>query len=441
MNTNGHQADLKYARRQKANLQPDTNRLPPHDLTAEQGVLGCILLSPACLIECEGAFSGQEGMFYDEKHQAIYKAMKAVEAGLDLVTLQAKLKDLGELEAIGGLSYLLSLPDATPSAANLDYYLAILKNKFIARKMLQACAQAVGMVYENEQSSELLDAFRSKINEVDDMLQTKDAKPARAVLNKCINRYEQMLMGNDQGLFTGFVAIDANGGLYPGEMVLVCGPTGYGKSTLALNLMHHSLKSQIPTAVFSFEMSDQAWMDRLLSLDLNIDRRAFRSKDRFNQGVLEKITKNVSKLSKLPLWVCDSPVSTVEDIRRTVKHLAAKNGVRLVVVDYAQIVTPPKSIDSREQQVAYIGRSLRSIAQETNAVILVLSQLNDEGKVRESRALLHECHMCMTLQSRDEKLWVTCTKGRDTMFPDFPLDFDPLFCRMTQSSQVGQETI
>lgn len=436
--------DLRQSRRRKAALSdPSTpDRLPPHSIEAEQGVLGCILLSPNdCIGHCILKFTSGPEVFYDLRHRAAYEVlldMHGRNAAIDLITVQQELKDRNQLESVGGLAYLASLPDTVPSAANLDYYVEIVREKHVLREMITACTDVVSRAYDHQgEVDTLLDEVERDILRISgNRVKILEAKPARDVLSQCVDRYERMVLGEESGINTGFVAIDANGGLFPGEMVLLCGPTGKGKSTLALNIIHATLTARIPTSIFSFEMSAGAWMDRLLALDLSIDRRAFRSRSRFNDGVLLRIAANTARIAAMPLWVCDDTQSTVDDLRRVIKQLVSRNGLKVVVVDYAQIVPPPKAVDSREQQVAYIGRSLRAIAQETNTVMIVLSQLNDEGKVRESRALLHECHLCMTLQDRDGRLWINCTKGRDMQFPDFPVNFDPLFCRITQASQI-----
>lgn len=416
-----------------------TETLPPHDSLNEQAALGCVLLDSSALDVLLSSVGNTDDFFYELRHRIILSAFRRIlEAARPISALAVitELRAMGELEAVGGMAYISSLPEATPSAAHLPYCLDVLRKKFVARRMIAACTEAIGAAYKDDtDSAELLESFKDNIATAEGSIKGHDVKPIKDILGRCVDRYERMLAGEEAGLATGFFKIDAAGGLAQGELVLLCGTTGLGKSTLALNILHTNLKNGVPCALFSFEMSDEAWMDRLLSLDLSIDRSAFRSKDRFNNGVMQKLASAIPRLSKLPLWISDDTMATVDDMRRTIKKMVERSGIRMVVVDYAQIVSPPKSVESREQQVAYIGRTLRSIAQETKVVMIVLSQLNDDGKVRESRALLHEAHVCITLQQREERLWVALTKGRDMNFQDFPVDFHPLNCKITQAEQ------
>jgi len=417
------------------------DRLPPHDIANEAASIGCALIDPSCLDVLLSA-AKEPDFFYDLRHRTIIETLKTLQQAfkpVSVLSLVTELNGAQLMEQAGGMAYIATLPDATPSASHLDYSISKLRQKFIARRMIAACTEACAQAYEHQgEAEDLIESFREKVVEAGTLIEAKEAKPVKEILKRCIDRYERLIAGEDAGVPTGFTAIDANGGMFPGELILVCGQTGLGKSTFGLNLIHASLKADLPCALFSLEMSDEAWMDRLLSLYLAIDRRAFRSRSMFTNSVLTRITTNTSRIAKLPLWVSDDAQSTIDDIRRIVKALCERNRVRLIIVDYAQIVTPPKFIESREQQVAYIGRSLRALAQETRTVFIVLSQLNDEGKVRESRALLHECHMCIKLEERDNRIWAICAKGRDTMFPTFPIDFDPLTCKMQQATQANE---
>lgn len=419
----------------------DLDRVPPHDPQNEAAAIGCALLDSSCVDVLLGT-AKEPDFFFDLRHRTMLEVIRSLQTSfkpVNMLTVTTELNDSKRMDMAGGLPYVATMPDATPNAAHLDYALDKLRQKFIARRMIAACTEAVAQAYEHTgEADELIESFHNKVSEAGRLIEAREAKPAKEILRRCIDRYERIIAGEELGIATGFSAIDMQGGFQPGELVIVAGSTGMGKSTLALNLVHAAMRAGVGVGLFSLEMTDEAWMDRLLSLDLELDRRTFRSRSMFTEGVLRRIASNTPRLGKLPLWVCDDAQSTVEDIRRIAKVIIQRNHVRLLVVDYAQIVTPPKFIDSREQQVAYIGRSLRALAQETRAVVIVLSQLNDEGKIRESRALLHEAHLCLMMAEDSGRLWVRCAKGRDMQFPAFPVDFDPLKCRITQASQTDE---
>ena len=420
-------------RQEKANLGTPEDRLPPHDVRNEMAVLGCILHDNACFQTVVGSVKDSASLFYDLRCREAFEAMQRLHASTSPISTVSLYTEIGPT---ANLPFIAELMDASPSAAHLEYSLDRVRSAFVARKVIAACAGAIAEAFSSGGGEDVMTALSARIAETQQLLETKAAKPVGVVLRRCIDRYERMTLGPAQGLPTGFLSVDTIGGLTPGELILICGQTGLGKSTLALNILHSCVRIGIPAAVFSLEMSDEAWLDRLISLDLGIDRRAFRSKEHFTQGVLDRVAANVPRLGKLPLWLVDDPGIGSQEIARIAEALVSANGVRLVVIDYAQLVEPDASKDNREQQVAAIGRAARQMAQRLKVVCLMLSQLNDEGKVRESRALLHEAHMAITLTERDNGLWIVCSKGRDVQFNDFPVSFDALRCRLTQQSPV-----
>lgn len=427
-----------------ADISPtEDESLPPHSDAAEAGVLGCVLLSPLESMDVIASAGIGSDWFYDLRHRTVYNNITALhEAGtaIDAVTVTTRLLDRKEMADAGGLVYLTSLPDSTPSAANIAHYIDILRSKFAGRKLIQLAAKLKSDVYTSVNIQALVDESYRGFDEIAQIYVATDkakVKPIREVLVTSADRYERLLAGDRRGIQTGFVPIDAVGGFAPGEMVLIAGETKIGKSTFALNLLHGALKSGTKVAVFSLEMNDQAWCDRLLSLDLEIDRRAFRVSSYMTAAVIQKVADNLCRIGRYPLWVCDDAAIKTSEIERVLTKLSLSEGIEMFVVDYAQLVSPNDERDSREQQVAKIGRNIRRICQKQGLVALVLSQLNDEGKVRESRALLHECHLGFVMEEREGDLWIRQAAGRDVAVPDFPVEFDGTICRIRQKSQMN----
>lgn len=422
---------------------PEEENLPPHSDAAEAGVLGCILLSPQAAMDAIAAAGVQAEWFFDLRHRTVYENFAALhEAGtaIDTVTVTARLLDNDEMGDAGGLVYFTSLPDATPSAENIAHYIDILRTKFAGRKLIQLAVKLKSDIYKSTDLKEVIEQTYQSFDTIAHAYVIREKakmKHISEIVGVAIERYERLLAGERRGIQTGFVPIDAVGGFVPGEMVLIAGETKIGKSTLALNFLHGALRTGTKVAVFSLEMSDQAWNDRLLSLDLEIDRRAFRVSSYMTQSVIQTVTDNVCRIRQYPLWVCDDASIKTAEMERALTKLSLTEGIGMFVVDYAQLVSPYDGGDSREQQVARIGRDIRRICQQRGLVALVLSQLNDEGKIRESRALLHECHLGFVLEEKSGELWVRQAAGRDVMVPDFPVEFDGTICRIRQKSQVN----
>lgn len=431
-------------RQESGSLAPDNGILPPYSERAEMGALGCVGHAPEASMEEMVKMGVGADWFYDIRHRALYGVFAGMfedRIAIDPLTLHSRLTDKRQMEAVGGLSYYSSLPDAAPSAANLPYYLDILGVKFAARQLLKLAGKLTSDVQECVDIKALTASAYQQFDEIARACVLKDkarAKPIREILETAIDRYERLKAGERRGVPTGFIPIDCLGGLIPGEMVIIAGETKIGKSTLALNFLHGAIKGGVKAAVFSLEMSDQAWIDRLLSLELEIDRRAFRTASYMNDGVMHKLVDNMGRMKKLPLWICDDAAITTPEMDRTITKLVLSEGIGMFVVDYAQIVAPSNDGDSRELQVAKIGRDIRRICQQHGLVALVLSQLNDDGKIRESRALLHECHMGFVLEERKDGLWVRQAAGRDVDVQDFPVEFDGVHCRIKQRSQMGK---
>lgn len=247
--SNAGSADLKAARRKKPSspTPAQVDRLPPHSPEAEQGVLGCVLLSPnECLGECVGKFKSGAEVFYDLRHQTIFSTLVEMydqREAVDLITLQQRLKDKQLLEQVGGLNYLMTLPNVVPSAANLSYYLAIVHEKHLLRRMIQTCAGVVGRVYDYEGDVEaLLDEVERDILRVNEERVETSNDTIKDLVSRAINTIEDFHQrkGMLTGLGTGFADLDKmTNGLHPGEMIVIAARPSGGKTSLAMNIAEH----------------------------------------------------------------------------------------------------------------------------------------------------------------------------------------------------------
>lgn len=403
----------------------------------EQAAISCLISD--CQTATSSGTMPEPELYADLRHRTICDAvvgMLARHEAVDVITVAAELAKIKQLEAVGGYAFLGHLINIKA----MDFMFPAYQQRLWHFVDAAETQRVIAALKENLTDDDPLTALVSATDELQRQKKTTavltEARPLADALTRAVDRYEQICAGQIKGIPTGFVPIDSQGGLQPSEMVLIAGHTGVGKSTLALNILYSAAQAGEKAVVFSLEMSEQSWIDRLISLDSRIDRRTFRNRHMFTEATLVKIANHIARLRALPIWICDDPNATLGLIRRVAARLAATAGVRLMVVDYAQLVSPGNE-DSREQQVAAIGRGIRSICQEYKIVGLVLSQLNDDGRVRESRALLHEAHLALLLEERDGKLWVTSPKGREMYVPDFPVDFDALTCRLSQATQTG----
>ena len=392
----GSSVDLKKARRKKsapADLSK-VDRLPPHSIEAEQGVLGCVLLSPLeCMGECIEKFKSGPEVFYDLRHRTIYEAaveMYDRKEPIDPITLQQRLKDRQQLEAIGGLAYLSSLPDAVPSAANLSYYQEIVREKFILRKMLQTCTEVASRVYEHEGEVDALldEAERDilRISEARVLASTSTMKDLVRQAITTIENYHQR-QGMLTGVGTGFLDLDKmTSGLHEGEMIVIAARPSMGKTSLAMNIAEHvALELRLPVGVFSLEMTAEALVLRMLCSRSRVNLRNIR------EGFLAerdfpKLTGAAGKLASSPLFIDDSPGLSILQLRAKARRMAQQYGIKLFVIDYLQLLhSTARRAENRQQEIADISNGIKALAKELKVPVLVLSQLNRELEKDRSR--------------------------------------------------------
>ncbi|HTV62109.1 MAG TPA: replicative DNA helicase, partial [Verrucomicrobiae bacterium] len=392
----GAAPDLKKTRRQKAAQRaPAIDRLPPHSPEAEQGVLGCALLSPnECIGECIEKLKddGREA-FYDLRHQTIYETLVemfnggktgSVREAIDLITVQQKLKDKQLLEQVGGIAYLSQLQDAVPSAANLSYYLEIVREKFLLRKMIQTCTGVVGRVYDYEgEVDALLDEVERDVLRISESRAQVGALTTKELVNKAIGAIENFFSrkGTLTGLATGYPDLDRmTDGLHGSEMIVIAARPSMGKTSLAMNIVEHvALEVKLPVAVFSLEMSAEALVLRMMCSIARVNLRSIRE-GFMSESDFPKLTSAAGKLANAKLFIDDSAGLSILQLRARARRLAQQHDIKLFVVDYLQLLhsTARRAQENRQQEISDISSGLKALAKELKAPVLVLSQLNRE---------------------------------------------------------------
>jgi replicative DNA helicase len=393
----GAAADLKKARRRKAPSGAATiDRLPPHSPEAEQGVLGCVLLSPnECMGECiEKLKDDGQQVFYDLRHQTIYEALATMydaREAVDIITLQQKLKDKQLLEQIGGIAYLSQLQDSVPSAANLSYYLEIIQEKFLLRRMIATCTDVVGRVYDYEGDVEtLLDEVEKEILRINESRAQSSTATVKELVGKAILTVENYFgrQGTLNGLGTGFPDLDRmTDGLHGQEMIVIAARPSMGKTSLAMNIVENVvLEQNLPAGVFSLEMSAESLVLRMLCSIARVNLRSIRE-GFMSEADFPKLTSAAGRLAKAKLLIDDTAGLSILDLRARARRMHQQHGVKLFVIDYLQLLhsTSRRSQDNRQQEIADISSGIKALAKELKVPVLVLSQLNRELEKDKSR--------------------------------------------------------
>jgi replicative DNA helicase len=370
------------------------DRLPPHSIEAEQGVLGCVMLSPNdCLGTCLEKFKKGVEVFYDLRHQVIFDTlveMYDTKKPIDIITLQENLKLKNQLEAIGGIPYLSALPDAVPSAANLDYYIEIVREKHVLRKMIQTCTGVVSRVYEHEGKVDgLIDEVERDILKIsEDRIETTSMK-MKDLVHRAINTIEDyhQRQGMITGVGTGFLDFDKmTSGLHGGEMIVIAARPSMGKTSLVMNIVEHVvLEEKQPVGVFSLEMTAESLVLRMLCSRARVNMRNIR--DGFlAERDFPKLTGAAGKMANAPLYIDDSAGLSILQLRAKARRMYQQYGVKLIVIDYLQLLNASSSrVENRQQEVAMISNGVKALAKELNVPVIVLSQLNRELEKDKSR--------------------------------------------------------
>jgi replicative DNA helicase len=381
--------DLKRARRRKPETTAATHvdRLPPHSPEAEQGVLGCVLLSPnEGMGVCIEKFKSGADVFYDLRHQTIFNMLAEMydaREAIDVITVQQRLKDKQLLEQVGGIAYLSTLPDTVPSAANLSYYLDIVQEKFLLRKMIRVCTEVVGRVYEHEgEVDALMDEVERDILRISESRVQGHTSNIKDLVKKAINTIEDyhQRQGMLTGVGTGFTDLDKmTSGLHGGEMIVIAARPSMGKTSLAMNIAEHvAIDQKLPVGVFSLEMTSESLVLRMLCSRSRVNMRNVR--DGFlAERDFPKLTGAAGKLANAPLFIDDSSGLSILQLRAKARRMHQQYGIKLFVIDYLQLLhSTARRAENRQQEIADISSGVKSLAKELNVPVIVLSQLNRE---------------------------------------------------------------
>ncbi len=368
------------------------DRQPPQDLVAEQAVLGGILLSKDAIADVLEVLRPDD--FYRPAHQTVYECVLDLYGRgepADAVTVSAELQRRGELIRLGGAPYLHTLIASVPTAANASYYAEIVAEKAVLRRLVEAGTRIVQLGYHGADGAdvdEVVDRAQAAVYEVTERRTSEDFIPLEELLQPTMDEIDAIASrgGVALGVPTGFADLDrVTNGLHPGQMIIIAARPGIGKSTLGLDICRSaSVKHGMTSVIFSLEMSRSEIVMRLLSAEARIRLTDMRS-GRMGDDDWTRLARRMSEVSEAPLFIDDSPNLTMMEIRAKARRLRQRHNLKLVVVDYMQLMTSGRKVESRQQEVSEFSRQLKLLAKELEVPLVAISQLNRGPEQRTDR--------------------------------------------------------
>ncbi|HMU61128.1 MAG TPA: replicative DNA helicase [Gemmatimonadales bacterium] len=373
-----------------------TGRAVPWSQEAEQAVLGAMLLDQdAALLATELV---QDEMFYREGNRRLFRAMVALverRTVIDPVTLREELGRRGELDAVGGPDYLADLVDAVPTAANLEYHARIVKDKAILRRLIETSTGIITEAYDGRATaSDLLDKAESRIFQISQDRGSEGFSRLKEMLWPTMERIEALQRSGKSitGVPSGFVDLDKlTSGFQPSELVIVAARPSMGKTAFCLNIATHAAVEGEGVAIFSLEMSRDQLVQRMLTAEARVDSQ------RVRQGGLRdadftNLARAAGVLQSCPVWIDDTPSLSLLEMRSKARRLKADNDIKMIVVDYLQLMRSPEYAENRVQEISDISRSLKALARELAVPVVALSQLSRASEQRggERRPILSD---------------------------------------------------
>ncbi|MDR2974438.1 MAG: replicative DNA helicase [Propionibacteriaceae bacterium] len=362
------------------------DRVPPQDVAAEQSVLGAMLMSKDAIANVMAILRGND--FYRPAHELIFETILDLYSKgepADAITVAAELTKRGEIARVGGHVYIHDLLAAVSIAANATYYADIVREKAILRRLVDASIRIAQLGYAGQGDVEgIVDQAQQAIYEVTDGASTEDYRPVAELLQDTWDEMDALAShgGRFAGVPTGFTDLDGlTNGLHAGQMIIVAARPAIGKSTLALDFARNAaIHNKMTTAIFSLEMSASEIMMRLLSAEASVpleNIRTGRLSDYWDQ-----LSKVSSKLSVSPLFIDDSPNLTMMEIRAKARRLKQNHDLKLVVIDYIQLMSSGRKVESRQLEVSDFSRQIKLMAKELDIPVIAISQLNRGTEAR-----------------------------------------------------------
>jgi replicative DNA helicase len=362
-------------------VESQIDKLPPQNVEAEQSILGAILIDNEALPKALEVIDLDD--FYKQSHRKIFQAMIELfekSEPIDLITLTDNMKRRDDLDAVGGVSYLSSLVNMVPTAANIKYHSKIVREKGLLRNLLRSATEIASRVYEdNLEAEELVDYAEKSIFDIADKRIKASFVTLKEVIKGSFEMIEHLYDKKETvtGVPSGFKDLDnLTTGFQKGDLIVIGGRPSMGKTAFALNVAQHvGLESREPVAIFSLEMAKEQLAFRMLCSEAMVNSSSIR-KGFIQKEDWHKLTAAASRLTGAPIFIDDSSGITVLELRAKARRLKMEHGLSLVIVDYLQLMRSRGSFERREQEISDISRSLKALAKELSVPVIAVSQLN-----------------------------------------------------------------
>lgn len=395
-------------------------RVPPHDNDAELAVLGALLIDREAITIVSEVIKPDN--FYSDINRIIYEAMLSLwdeRQPIDLLTLTSTLKKKKQLDVVGGAAFLSSLANVVPTAANVEHYARIVRERYVRRSMISLGAQMTDIAFQEEKpASEILDEVEQSIFRVSQEHVQQGFIHIKETLAESFDRLDELHKsgGHFRGVETGFTDLDnLLSGMQPSNLLILAARPGTGKTAFVINSSMFAASQKNPVAIFSLEMSKEELVDRLLVCKSEIDAWKLKT-GRLNEQDFEKLSLAMGELAEYPIFIDDTPGISVAEIRTKARRLHLEHGLKMIVVDYLQLANAGKRFENRNQEVSYISQSMKNLARELRIPVLALSQLSRAvehrggdkkpqlADLRESGAIEQDADVVMFLYTPDEEI-------------------------------------
>lgn len=363
------------------------DKIPPQNLEAEMAVLGSMLLDEDAISVASESLDRDS--FYKDTHAKIFEAIIALynaNNAVDLITLTNELKKKGILEEVGGPSSLTNLANSVPTAANINHYVSIVKEKSILRTLINNATRIVSMCYESDGNiAEVVDSAEKFIFEVSDRRSQGSYIHLKEIVKDSIETIDRLYQkkAHVTGIPTGYIDFDIKtAGLQSSDLIVIAGRPSMGKSALAIGIAEYAgVVEKIPLAIFSLEMSKEQLVQRMLCAHAKVDAHKVRT------GYLAisdwpRLTAAAGKLSEAPIFIDDTPAISVMELRAKARRLKAHQDIKLIILDYLQLMRGSSNIENRQQEISEISRSIKALARELHVPVIAISQLSRAVEAR-----------------------------------------------------------